>query len=240
MEFAKTPKNTSVTIGDDDLIRHLYYLPQGIKRLEQLGETVKIDKDRVLNVVNEVPDYCYLVKSGRVICYEITLGGVQRIYSFMEPDSIFLEECLLLDKPSPVFFKTLVTSTLVRISKCALKHAFKHDIDLVVFQRPGEAALIHRHVTGCHRCTIRRGNHILQTYVGRPGSLVPTESLHRHPRAAYHFQRRQADLMDPRGLLCRQGDSALNTFPHNAQPQAFRQVFGFRSDHVISTQYQRR
>ena len=132
MEFAKTPKNTSVTIGDDDLIRHLYYLPQGIKRLEQLGETVKIDKDRVLNVVNEVPDYCYLVKSGRVICYEITLGGVQRIYSFMEPDSIFLEECLLLDKPSPVFFKTLVPSTLVRISKCSLKHAFKHDIDIVM------------------------------------------------------------------------------------------------------------
>ena len=118
--------------ADDDLIRHLYYLPQGIKRLESLGEVVHVDKDRILNVVNEVPDYCYLVKEGRVICYEITLAGVQRVYSFMEPDSIFLEECLLLDAPSPVFFKTMVPSTLVRISKCALKHAFKHDIDIVM------------------------------------------------------------------------------------------------------------
>ena len=117
---------------DDDLIRHLYSLPQGIKRLEALGEQVRVGKDFQLNTINEVPEYCYLVKSGRVICYELTFGGELRIYSFMEPNSVFLEECLLLDKPSPVIFKTIVPSTLVRIHKCALKHAFKHDIDVVM------------------------------------------------------------------------------------------------------------
>lgn len=77
-----------------------------------------------------MPDYCYLVKSG-VICCEITLRRSPAHLRLYGPDSIFLE-VLLLDKPSPVFFKTLVPSTLVRISKCALKHAFKHDIDVVM------------------------------------------------------------------------------------------------------------
>ena len=47
---------------DDDLIRHLYSLPQGIKRLEALGEQVRVGKDFQLNTINEVPEYCYLVK----------------------------------------------------------------------------------------------------------------------------------------------------------------------------------
>ncbi len=116
----------------DDQIRHLYYLPQGIARLEELGEVIRVGRDYELNRVDEVPEYCYLVKEGRVICYELTFGGEQRIYSFMEPNSVFLEECMLVDKPSPVLFKTMVPSTLVRIHKCALKHAFKHDIDIVM------------------------------------------------------------------------------------------------------------
>lgn len=118
--------------AEDDLIRHLYSLPGGIERLERLGSSVHIDKDITLNDVGDVPESCYLVKTGRVACYEITIDGVQRIYSFLEPNSIFLEECMLLDVPSPVFFKTLVPSTLIRIDKCALKRAFKHDIDIVM------------------------------------------------------------------------------------------------------------
>jgi len=116
----------------DDQIRHLYYLPQGIARLEALGEVIHVGKGYELNKVDEVPEYCYLVKEGRVICYELTFGGEQRVYSFMEPNSVFLEECMLVDKPSPVLFKTAAPSTLVRIHKCALKHAFKHDIDIVM------------------------------------------------------------------------------------------------------------
>lgn len=126
-------ENGFKTMGiEDDLIRHIYSLPRGIKRLEQMGETIKVPKGTELNSINEIPDFCYVVKSGRVVCYELTYNGEQRIYSFMEPNSIFLEECLLLDVPSPVLFKTMVPSVLVRIHKCALKHAFKCDIDSVL------------------------------------------------------------------------------------------------------------
>ncbi len=117
---------------EDDQIRHLYTLQRGIKRLEALGETVSVDRNMDLNKINEIPEYCYLVKKGRVMCYEITLNGEQRVYSFMEQDSIFLEDCMLLDRPSPVLFRTIVPSVLVRIHKCTLKHAFKNDIDIVM------------------------------------------------------------------------------------------------------------
>ncbi len=117
---------------EDDLIRRIYFLPEGIDRLERLGERIKVAANFELNIVDEIPEYCYLVKKGRVICYEITSAGEQRVYSFMEPNSVFLEECLLLDTPSPVLFKTIVPSTLIRIHKCALKRAFKKDIDIVM------------------------------------------------------------------------------------------------------------
>lgn len=117
---------------EDDQIRHLYTLPQGIARLEALGETVRLPANADLNAAGDVPEFCYLVKKGRVVCYEITASGGQRVYSFMEPNSIFLEDCMLLDKPSPVLFRTLVPSTLVRIHKCAIKHAFKNDLDIVM------------------------------------------------------------------------------------------------------------
>lgn len=56
---------------EDDLIRRLYYLPEGIDRLEKLGERVRLAANVELNVVDEIPDYCYLVKKGRVVCHEL-------------------------------------------------------------------------------------------------------------------------------------------------------------------------
>lgn len=117
---------------EEESFYHLLYLPRGIERLEQLGEVEHIPAGQEMNKLGEIPQCCYLVKSGRVICYEFTYNGEQRIYNFMEPNSLFLEECLLFDKPCPILFKTAVPSELVRIDKCDLKRAFKHDIDIVM------------------------------------------------------------------------------------------------------------
>lgn len=111
---------------------HLLYLPRGVSRLERLGEEEDVPAGCELNHLGEVPEFCYIVKSGRVICYEFTYNGEQRVYNFMEPNSLFLEECLLFDKPCPILFKTAVPSKLIRIDKCDLKRAFKHDIDVVM------------------------------------------------------------------------------------------------------------
>jgi len=123
-----TDRNSS----NQDNLFHLMYLSRGISRLAALGHTTHIPKNTELNKLGDVPDCCYIVKTGRVICYESTYSGERRVYNFMEPNSIFMEECMLFDRPCPVIFKTIVPSELVRIEKCDMKRAFKHDIDIVM------------------------------------------------------------------------------------------------------------
>ncbi len=125
-------KNNQNSSNKYEFINHLLYLPRGIERLEKIGTLKQYPKDVELNQIDSIPDSCYLVKSGRVICYEISYSGDLRIFNFLEPGSIFLEECMLFDKPCPVIFKTQVPSELVVIDKCELKRAMKHDIDIVM------------------------------------------------------------------------------------------------------------
>lgn len=115
-----------------EFLNHLLYLPRGIERLAKLGTVQHFPKGTELNTLNSVPTNCYLVKSGRVICYEISFIGEQRIFNFLEPGSVFLEECVLFDKPCPVIFKTQTASELIVIDKCDLKRAMKHDLDVVM------------------------------------------------------------------------------------------------------------
>ena len=121
-----------ITRTDEDFLYHLLYLPRGIERLAKLGESRSFPKGIDLNQVNEIPDCCYVVKSGRILCYEISYAGDQRVYNIMEPGSMFMEDCLLFDKPCPVIFRTLDDCELIRIDKCDLKRAFKCDIDIVM------------------------------------------------------------------------------------------------------------
>lgn len=120
------------TSGNIDFMDRFLTLSRGSKRLEALGQTMTFKKGTLLNKLNEIPGYCYIVKSGRVICYEISYNGEQRIYNFMEPGSLFLEEFLLFDKPCPVFFETALDSKLVKIEKKNLTQAFKSNIDIVM------------------------------------------------------------------------------------------------------------
>lgn len=118
--------------ASDDLLDHFLTLHRGIARLEALGEIRIVPKDTILCRVDEVPTCCYIVKTGRVIGYEYSYTGDMRIYNFMEPGSVLLEELMLFDRKSPVTFKTTMESRLCVIDKCALKHAFKVDIDVVL------------------------------------------------------------------------------------------------------------
>ncbi|MGN0158554.1 MAG: Crp/Fnr family transcriptional regulator [Brotaphodocola sp.] len=122
----------SEDLNSYEFLDHLISLPRGIVRLEKLGIARKYPKGKVINNINEIPEYCYLVKSGRVLGYEITCAGDQRVFNFMEPGSIFLESFVLFDKPCPILFKAVMDSELIAIHKCTLKRAFKHDIDVVM------------------------------------------------------------------------------------------------------------
>lgn len=118
--------------GNIDFMDRFLTLSRGSRRLEALGRTMYFQKGSLLNKINEIPDCCYIVKSGRVICYEFSYNGEQRIYNFMEPGSLFMEEFLLFDKPCPIFFETALESELVKIEKQDLIDAFQRDVDIVL------------------------------------------------------------------------------------------------------------
>ncbi len=111
---------------------HVMYLPRGIARLEKIGVRMIVQKGTELSTAGTVPEYCYVVRAGSVIAYEYTYTGDRRVYNIMEPGSIFLEDCLLLDRKCPVHFQALTKCELIRIEKCELKRAFKKDIDIVM------------------------------------------------------------------------------------------------------------
>lgn len=111
---------------------YLIQLPRGISRLERIGELVSYPKNHVLVRADQMPTYCYVVKSGRVISYEYSSKGEERIYNFNEKNSVLLDANILFDKVSPVGFKTAMPSELIRIDKPTLLQAISDDPQLAL------------------------------------------------------------------------------------------------------------
>ena len=64
---------------EEESFYHLLYLPRGIERLEQLGEVEQVPAGQEMNKLGEIPQCCYLVKSGRVIdVYKRQIRPIQR------------------------------------------------------------------------------------------------------------------------------------------------------------------
>jgi CRP/FNR family transcriptional regulator len=113
-----------------DYPTRLLFLPRGTERLEKLGPPKVFRKNHIIIKPGETARYCYVVKSGRVIAFEYTAGGGERVYNFMEEHSLFLEANLLMDAPSPVYFKTAAVSELICIGKGSLLSAMSCDAEL--------------------------------------------------------------------------------------------------------------
>ena len=103
-----------------DYPTRLLYLPNGTERLERLGFVKKFPKNFIIIEPEEIPPYCYVVKKGRVIAFEFTPSGEERVYNFMEENSLLLEANVITEKPAPVYFKTTVDSELICIERGAL------------------------------------------------------------------------------------------------------------------------
>ena len=111
-------------------VSRLLYLPRGISRLERLGEKRTFQKNHILVQAGSRTNYCYIVKSGRVIAYEYTMSGEERIYNFNERNSLLLEANVIFDWDSPVGFKTTMKSELVCIDRETLLHAISQDPEI--------------------------------------------------------------------------------------------------------------
>jgi len=108
----------------------LLYLPHGMKRFEKLGIQKNLMKNYVIIEPGQIPAYCFIVKKGRVISYEFTPSGEERVYNFMEEGSLCLEANVLVEKPVPIYFKTAMPSELICIDRAELLSAMASDPQL--------------------------------------------------------------------------------------------------------------
>lgn len=120
-------ENGNLRVPQAEFVTRLLRLPRGISRLEKLGEERQVPKDHMLVEAGEIPKYCYIVKTGRVVCYEFSVGGEERIYNFNENNSLLLESYVLFDTVVPVNFKTTLPSKIVYIDKETLVKAISSD-----------------------------------------------------------------------------------------------------------------
>lgn len=115
-----------------DYPTRLIYLPRGTERLEKLGVVRRFPKNYILAEPGEIPSMCYIVKVGRVISFEFTPGGEERVYNFHEEGAMLLEDNVLTDQCSPIYFKTSVASELVCIERDNLIDAMRMDAQIMM------------------------------------------------------------------------------------------------------------
>ncbi len=113
-----------------EFVTRLLRLPRGISRLEKLGQKRMIPKDTILVEAGEIPKYCFIIKTGRAICYEYSVSGEERIYNYSENNSLLMESYVLFDTVVPVNVKTVMSSEVIFIDKEALMQAISSDPEI--------------------------------------------------------------------------------------------------------------
>jgi CRP/FNR family transcriptional regulator len=100
--------------------------------LEKFGIVTSLPKNTVFIEPGDIPKYCYLVKKGCIVGFEYTLNGDERIYNIMLPGSLVMEMNLILNEPSPIFFKATKPSILICIDRNTLLREMSDDFDVVI------------------------------------------------------------------------------------------------------------
>jgi CRP/FNR family transcriptional regulator len=100
--------------------------------LEKLGILRKLPGNSIFIEPGEIPKYCYVIKKGGVIGFEYSSNGDERIYNIMLPGSLLLEMNLILNEPSPVYFKSIKPSELICIDRHTLLKQMSDDFPLVI------------------------------------------------------------------------------------------------------------
>lgn len=119
--------NTSQKLPSTEHLSWIVYLPRGIERLKHLGTQKRVPGKCLLAEAGYTTKYCYVVLSGRVVSYECSADGEERIYSVNEENSILLDENLLFGYPVSVNVKTITDCELVCIDRATLRKAIMED-----------------------------------------------------------------------------------------------------------------
>lgn len=101
-----------------------------VKQFYTLGTEFFLPANSVFIQAGDKLDCCYLIKSGMAVGCEFYPNGMVREGLIMFPNSFIGESFLLLDEASPISFKTIFDSTLIRINRNTFLQALQKDAQL--------------------------------------------------------------------------------------------------------------
>lgn len=118
------PRGSSKASNDPSRFIHMSHC---FEKLENLGELQEFPKNHIIIREGEIPQCCYLVKSGQVVAVTETEAGNELFFCIMENKALFGEVNMLFERTLAVTFRTTMPSQLIRIEKEVLEEALKED-----------------------------------------------------------------------------------------------------------------
>lgn len=97
-----------------------------------MGTEVIIPKNTIIHTADNIPEYAYYILSGRIISFEYTASGNERIYAISSKGSIVLDESLITRSPVPVSFRTTKETHAIKIDRDAMLRAISSDPDFAM------------------------------------------------------------------------------------------------------------
>lgn len=127
----------------------------------QLGETVRIKQGSVIACPQEIPGYCYYIRSGQVLAETISVNGEERVIFSFEKESIILAQYVLSGTKNPLSYRVKTEVLAQKISYLELVRGIKNSFHIT--NDNGETVLTMHvsqemlgNMTGSHRVTVNR------------------------------------------------------------------------------------
>lgn len=92
---------------------------------QRLGEPVEFRADQLIAMPGMYPQYCYFLKTGRVIAGIVSSANRQRLMLSFEDGSLLLEQYQLTGKPCDLYYRAVSPCTAQMISYHDLTQAMK-------------------------------------------------------------------------------------------------------------------
>ena len=115
---------------ESEFSAYLLHAPNCVQHFEKIGEQVYYPSKSIIVGPGQATEYCYMIKKGRVVSYEILENGEECIYQIHGKGAIFLEGNVLLKRTSPIGYRTEMASELLRFRKKDLLSAFKESPEI--------------------------------------------------------------------------------------------------------------
>lgn len=103
------------------------------KALIDKGRELHFPKNTLIASPEDLPNELYYVKKGRVLAYEYSPKGNERIVGIFENGSILWETCFLFKIPVIYYFKTAEDSCLISIAYSDLMDSLETDLGATLF-----------------------------------------------------------------------------------------------------------